>query len=60
MRVRERLNTKAVSEITGTPESTVAGWRHRNVGPEWFRIGGKVYYWEDQVRSWLEGQGATA
>lgn len=53
------LTTKKVAEITGYDEQTVKGWRHRRVGPPWFRVGtGKnsIRYDRAELEAWCEQQ----
>lgn len=45
-----------VAEHVRTPEATLAYWRHKGVGPAWFRIGKRVVYTEAAVQAWLEEQ----
>lgn len=40
----ERMNTREVAEALNVTEATVRGWRLRDVGPKWFKIGGRVFY----------------
>lgn len=42
-----------------TPVATLAYWRHKGVGPAWFRIGKRVVYTEAAVQAWLEEQQAA-
>lgn len=35
------------------PESTITGWRDRDVGPKWTRLGKRVYYRIEDVLAWI-------
>ncbi|MBO0903803.1 helix-turn-helix domain-containing protein [Jiella sonneratiae] len=35
---------------------TLAKWRSAGTGPRWCKIGGKVYYREDDLRAWVMAQ----
>jgi excisionase family DNA binding protein len=53
----ERLMTMAeVSDLLGTPVSTLYGWRHRGEGPAGYRIGRHVRYRRSAVEAWIETQ----
>ncbi|MGP9611568.1 helix-turn-helix transcriptional regulator [Corynebacterium sp. AOP36-E1-14] len=54
------MTTKQVAEYIGSPNATVHSWRHREVGPDYFRVQGRVYYWKSDIDHWLTEQGATA
>lgn len=46
-----------VAEMTNTPVSTLAWWRHTGAGPKWFRIGARrVFYKLSDVEAWLSEQ----
>lgn len=56
----DRMTTKQVAEYIGSPTATVHSWRHRNVGPDYFRVQGKVFYWRSDIDRWMTEQGAAA
>jgi excisionase family DNA binding protein len=45
-----------VSEYLEIPETTIRIWRHRKVGPPWFRVGRHVRYRWTDIERWLESQ----
>jgi hypothetical protein len=59
MPLHDRMTTKQVAEYIGSPIATVHSWRHREVGPDYFRVQGRVYYWKEDVDRWLTEQGAA-
>jgi excisionase family DNA binding protein len=51
----DRLMTMAeVSDLLGSPISTLYGWRHRGEGPAGYRIGRHVRYRREAVETWIE------
>ena len=46
------MTTKEVSEMTGTPASTLRGWKHRNKGPQTYKREGSVRYRRVDVEAW--------
>ena len=48
-----------VSELLKIPESTLAQWRWRSIGPVSLRVGRHVRYYESDVQSWLLEQSRT-
>ena len=38
------ISTKEAAEILGLPEGTLKGWRSREIGPKWIKLGGSVRY----------------
>lgn len=41
---RRLVSTKELSEIWGTPESTLRYWRSAEVGPPYVKLGGRIKY----------------
>ena len=41
---RRLVSTKELSEIWGTPESTLRYWRCAEVGPPYVKVGGRIKY----------------
>jgi predicted DNA-binding transcriptional regulator AlpA len=55
--VEHILNTAEVSGVTRAPVPTLRWWRHKGIGPRWFRVGPrKVFYKESDVLAWMEEQ----
>jgi hypothetical protein len=38
------IDTKAAAEMLALPEGTLKGWRSREVGPKWVKLGRDVRY----------------
>jgi hypothetical protein len=38
------IDTKKAAEILGLPEGTLKGWRSREIGPRWIKMGRDVRY----------------
>lgn len=56
MNDRAPLRTRAVSELTGIPVSTLRYYRHRGEGPPSYKLGGTVVYDRDALDSWWDEQ----
>jgi hypothetical protein len=41
---RRLVSTKELSEILGTPESTLRYWRCAEIGPPYVKLGGRIKY----------------
>lgn len=57
--LREFLNTREVSDMTGIPVGTLRFWRHKRQGPESFALGKKVMYRRSEVTRWIAEQEAA-
>lgn len=51
---------KEVSARLKIPEPTLAQWRHRSIGPDWFRAGRHVRYLRSSVDEWIAKQMAAS
>ena len=38
------VDTKKAAEMLGLPEGTLKGWRSREIGPKWVKMGRDVRY----------------
>lgn len=47
------LTTEGVHNLTGIAVGTLRAWRHRQVGPPSFRLGGVVVYRKTAVLDWI-------
>jgi hypothetical protein len=56
MKNREILNTKEAAEYIRFSASSLNVWRTRNEGPRATNIRGKVFYFKDDLDSWLQEQ----
>lgn len=54
------LRIEDVSEVTGVPVATLRSMRARGQGPHGFKLGGRVVFKEDDVRSWINEQYAKS
>jgi predicted site-specific integrase-resolvase len=53
----ERLMDSAtVARGLGIEIATLAAWRRKGYGPNWYRIGKKIKYAEADIRSWMKSQ----
>jgi predicted DNA-binding transcriptional regulator AlpA len=59
-RASDLLTSREVAELLRRPEGTLRQWRHRNFGPEGFRMGGVVVYRRSAVEAFIaECEAAT-
>jgi len=47
------LTEREAATLTSFSPRTLQGWRQRNQGPPYVRVGRSVRYWESRVLSWL-------
>lgn len=52
--INTRMTAKEVADRLGVPLPTVHGWRLRGTGPRYYRIGGRIFYREDDVDAWVK------
>jgi excisionase family DNA binding protein len=52
----ELLTITEAAELLRAPVATLRYWRHLGTGPRSFRLGRRVLYRSDDVRSWIETQ----
>lgn len=50
------LSTEGVADLTGISTGTLRYWRHRNEGPESFKLGRRVVYRRSAVDAWIAAQ----
>jgi predicted DNA-binding transcriptional regulator AlpA len=48
------IDTVEVSRLTGFPRETLVYWRRTGDGPRWAKIGRRVVYRPEDVRSWID------
>lgn len=53
------LRTGDLEKQFGIPEATWRWWRHRGVGPNWFKLGRTVFYEAEEIANWVESQKAA-
>lgn len=54
----ELLTISEVAAIVRAPVATLRYWRHLGTGPQGFRVGRGVRYWNQDVHDWLRQQSA--
>ena len=52
----ELLTITEAADLLRTPVATLRYWRHRNIGPHSFRVGRRVLYRRDEIRTWIDTQ----
>ena len=52
----ELLTITEAAELLRAPVATLRYWRHLGTGPRSFRLGHRVLYRADDLRSWIETQ----
>jgi excisionase family DNA binding protein len=53
---RELLTIAEAADLLRTPVATLRYWRHRNIGPHSFRVGRRVLYRRDDLRTWIDAK----
>lgn len=51
---RDMLNTDELATHIRIPADTIKHWRYRRKGPEWFKLGHRVFYDVRDVDAWIE------
>ncbi|MCU1671827.1 MAG: Transcriptional regulator, MerR family [Blastococcus sp.] len=52
----ELLTITEAADLLRAPVATLRYWRHLGTGPTSFRLGRRVLYRRDDLRSWIEDQ----
>lgn len=52
----EKLNTEKAAEIIGIKTGTLYIWRSNGKGPDYLKIGKKVFYDREVVEKWVKDQ----
>ena len=52
----ELLTISEVAAIVRAPVATMRYWRHLGTGPRSFRLGRRVLYRRDDLRSWIDAR----
>jgi excisionase family DNA binding protein len=50
----ELLTITEAAEVLRAPVATLRYWRHRGTGPTSFRLGRRVLYRRDDIRTWID------
>lgn len=48
------MSSSELAELCNVSLGTVHGWRHRNIGPPGYKIGGALRYRYDEVMDYLD------
>ena len=52
----ELLTITETADLLRAPVATLRYWRHLGTGPRSFRLGRRVLYRSDDLRSWIDAQ----
>lgn len=52
----ELLTIAEAAQLLRAPVATLRYWRHLGTGPRSFRLGRRVLYRRDDLRSWIDAQ----
>ena len=52
----ELLTITEAADLLRAPVATLRYWRHLGTGPRSFRLGRRVLYRHDDLRSWIDAQ----
>jgi len=52
---KQKLSTEDVAEQLKVSIETVKGWRARKQGPDYVKLGGRIYYTQDDIDSYVAG-----
>jgi excisionase family DNA binding protein len=50
----ELLTITEAADLLRAPVATLRYWRHRGTGPHSFRLGRRVLYRRDDLRTWID------
>ncbi len=50
-----RLDTRNAALMLGRSPGTMSNWRVQGIGPKHFVVGGRCYYWADEVMAYGRG-----
>ena len=51
---KKYITAKEVAEMTTCSVTTVNGWRSKNMGPRFHRLGGRIVYNPQDVQDWID------
>ncbi|WP_454757223.1 helix-turn-helix transcriptional regulator [Cupriavidus campinensis] len=49
-----RMNVSAAADYLGFTPKTLAQWRSRGEGPNYIRLGGRIFYHRAALDAWIE------
>jgi len=50
------ISERRVAEILTVAKRTLQRWRKENRGPPWVKVGRKIFYDEDKLKSWMQSR----
>lgn len=50
---KEFISEKDTSLMLGVSVATLKSWRHKKVGPNFYKIGGLVRYTDEDIKKWI-------
>ncbi len=53
-----RMSRKNAALYVGCAAKTLADWAMRGIGPKWVRIGGRIFYFRQELDRWIAEQAA--
>ena len=56
----ELLTITEAADLLRAPVATLRYWRHLGTGPRSFRLGRRVLYRSDDLRTWIDAQRAPS
>lgn len=51
-----RMTTRDAAKQLGVAEDTLKKWRLKGTGPGFIKIGGRIYYTQEQVNAYIASQ----
>lgn len=52
-----RLVAEDAATFVGHKPKTMAMWRIQGKGPRWVKVGGRVFYYLEDLKAWIRNQG---
>lgn len=53
-----RMPSDDAGSYIGRSTQTLANWRVKGYGPRWVKIGGRVYYYQQELDAFIRGEAA--
>lgn len=50
-----RMTPKNAALYLGNEEGTLSNWRYLGQGPKWRRVGGRIFYYQDDLEQYIAG-----
>lgn len=55
-----RMNRKSAARYIGCAVKTLADWSMRGIGPRSVRVGGRIFYFRQELDQWIADQSRRA